>query len=265
MTDAPPYRPPRLSRPETRRLRAVLVCTSDRDMNGRIGNIRAFYLCSIAGGAGNGKHVFGLWRRKSAAGAFGSPHNPAVLFCRRWPVPRLLVWFGRGAGQRRPLCHLRRSARPWRQRPCRRQYELDCHARICAPSSRHFPAARLLWRRAFGALARSRPSARRRPSGFRPRVGRCDYLVRARDGRAYGRCDPATRDRVRRCGNYRGAIAATYPTEPRQPLTERVLAAYVRSADGGFHWRGDPVRLGFGPIADIEARLAAAAPRSACR
>jgi flavin reductase (DIM6/NTAB) family NADH-FMN oxidoreductase RutF/pimeloyl-ACP methyl ester carboxylesterase len=55
------------------------------------------------------------------------------------------------------------------------------------------------------------------------------------------------------------AIAATYPTEPRQPLTERVLAAYTRRPDGRYAWRGDPRALDFGPVEDMEARLAAAA------
>jgi flavin reductase (DIM6/NTAB) family NADH-FMN oxidoreductase RutF len=55
------------------------------------------------------------------------------------------------------------------------------------------------------------------------------------------------------------AIAATYPTEPRQPLTERVLAAYARRTDGGFQWRGDPRALDFEPIAGIETRLVGAA------
>lgn len=55
------------------------------------------------------------------------------------------------------------------------------------------------------------------------------------------------------------AIAATYPTEPRQPLTDRVLAAYTRRSDGRFEWRGDPRALDFGPMDVSEARLAGAA------
>lgn len=55
------------------------------------------------------------------------------------------------------------------------------------------------------------------------------------------------------------AIAATYPTEPSQPLTDRVLAAYTRHADGRYEWRGDPRAFDSAPIENIEARLGTAA------
>lgn len=59
------------------------------------------------------------------------------------------------------------------------------------------------------------------------------------------------------------AVAATYPTEPAQPLTGRVLAAYAQRPDGRFVWRGDPRALEIGHIPDLEARFEAAVSRIA--
>ena len=56
------------------------------------------------------------------------------------------------------------------------------------------------------------------------------------------------------------AIAAAYPSEPR-PVPDRIMAAYARSADGRFHWRGDPRALAAANFPAFEARLTAAAAK----
>jgi flavin reductase (DIM6/NTAB) family NADH-FMN oxidoreductase RutF/pimeloyl-ACP methyl ester carboxylesterase len=56
-------------------------------------------------------------------------------------------------------------------------------------------------------------------------------------------------------------IAAAYPSEPRPALTDRIMAAYERRADGHFECRGDPRALAAANLPDLEARLEAAAAR----
>lgn len=59
------------------------------------------------------------------------------------------------------------------------------------------------------------------------------------------------------------SLAQFYPSEPRPQLTERMLAAYTRTEEGRFEWRGDPRALARADLVAEQGRLAVAAARIA--
>jgi len=197
------------------------------------------------------------------ASAFGSPHDPPVLFVPSHGQTREF-WFGSAealadAG-RYAICIDLRGHGDSGHSPDG-QYGLDCHASDLRAILAALPSRAFVVAAGFGALATIAAVGEGAPhlvSGLALvdaniwfESAMVEHMGEAIRRRATDFDDAAM---------IADAISATYPTEPRQPLTERVLAAYGRRADGGFQWRGDPRALHFGPIADIEARLAAAAP-----
>jgi flavin reductase (DIM6/NTAB) family NADH-FMN oxidoreductase RutF/pimeloyl-ACP methyl ester carboxylesterase len=57
------------------------------------------------------------------------------------------------------------------------------------------------------------------------------------------------------------AVAAMHPHEPAPAATDRILAAFAPTEDGGLRWRGDPRAVGGESLGAIEGRLNDAVPK----
>lgn len=193
--------------------------------------------------------------------AFGSPEDPPVLFVPSHGQTREF-WYGSAqalaeAG-RYAICIDLRGHGDSGQSPDG-HYDLDCHvadlrAILAALSSRAVVVAA-----GFGALTAIAAVGEGAPhlvSGL-ALVDANIWFDRAIAEKMGG----AIKARLTEFDNPAGiadAYAAIYPAEPRQPLTDRVLAAYTQRPDGRFEWRGDKRALDFTTFEDMEPRMEAA-------